>query len=102
MGAHPAPILLRDPQFGQVRVRAFGSYNVRIKDIALFFKEYAGAYPVLTIFELEGQLRDFIAPKFGEVLAHANITVMDIAKNISSLNEKIQPLIQPFIFQPGP
>jgi membrane protease subunit (stomatin/prohibitin family) len=97
----PAPILLRDPRFGQVRVRAFGSYNVRIKDIALFFREYAGTYPVLTIFELESQLRDFIAPKFGEVLAHANITVMDIAGNISSLNEKIQPLIQPYFASLG-
>ncbi|MBF1098514.1 MAG: SPFH domain-containing protein, partial [Riemerella sp.] len=38
----PAPVLMRDPQFGQVRVRAFGSYNVRITDVAKFFKEYAG------------------------------------------------------------
>lgn len=97
----PAPILLRDPQFGQVRVRAFGSYNVRIKDIGLFFKEYAGTFPRVTIFELESQLRDFIAPKFGEVLADANITVMDIAGNISSLNEKIQPLIQPYFTSLG-
>lgn len=97
----PAPILLRDPQFGQVRVRAFGSFNVKISDIALFFREYAGAYPRLTIFELETQLRDFIAPKFGEVLAQANITVMDIAGNISSLNEKIRPLIQPYFTSLG-
>ena len=61
----PAPILMRDPQFGQVRVRAFGTYNVRIKDTKKFFNQYAGTFPHLTIFELEHQLRDFIAPKFG-------------------------------------
>ena len=97
----PAPILMRDSQFGQVRVRAFGAYNVRIADIGKFFKEYAGTFPRLSIFELEAQLRDFIAPRFGEVLAQANITVLDVAGNITALNEKIQPLIQPYFASLG-
>jgi membrane protease subunit (stomatin/prohibitin family) len=91
----PVPVLMRDSQFGQVRVRAFGTYNVRIADIGKFFKEYAGTSPVLGIKELELQIRDYIAPKFGEVLAQAGISVLDIAGNVSALNEKIQPLIQP-------
>ena len=97
----PVPVLMRDSKFGQVRVRAFGTYNVRIKDVGKFFKEYAGTYPRLTIGELELQLRDFIAPKFGEVLAQAEISVVDVAGNISALNEKIQPLIQPYFSDLG-
>ncbi len=92
----PAPVLMRDPQFGQVRIRAFGSYNVRITDVAKFFKEYAGTYQQLTVFELECQIRDFIAPKFGEVLAQAQIPVVEVAGNISALNEKVRPVIQPY------
>ncbi len=92
----PAPILLRDPQFGQVRLRAFGTFSVRIADVATFFRQYAGTYPTLTIFELEVQMRDFIAPKFGEVLAQANISVLDVAGNISGLNRKIEPLLKPY------
>jgi membrane protease subunit (stomatin/prohibitin family) len=90
----PSPVLMRDENFGQVRIRAYGNYNIRIADVGLFFKEYAGTYPSLGIAELELQLRDFIAPKFAEVLAGANLAVMDVAGNISGLNEKIQPLIQ--------
>lgn len=90
----PAPVLMRDPGFGQVRIRSFGTYNIRIADVAKFFKEYAGTYPRLTIAELELQLRDFIAPKFAEVLAKADIAVLDAAGNISELNQKIQPVIQ--------
>lgn len=90
----PAPVLMRDPGFGQVRIRSFGTYNIRIADVVKFFKEYAGTYPRLTIAELELQLRDFIAPKFAEVLAKANISVLDAAGNISELNQKIQPVIQ--------
>ena len=92
----PAPVIMRDPQFGQVRVRAFGTYNVRIKDLRKFFNEYAGTYPQLTSSEFEQQLRDFIAPKFGEALALSNISVLDVASNLSVLNSRIQPLIQPY------
>lgn len=92
----PTPVLMKDTSFGQVRIRAFGTYNIRITDVGKFFKEYAGTYPHLNIIELELQLRDFIAPKFGEVLAQAGISVMDAAGNISVLNEKVQPLIQPY------
>ncbi|MGV4529639.1 SPFH domain-containing protein [Ornithobacterium rhinotracheale] len=92
----PAPVIVRDSQFGQVRVKAFGSYNVRIKDVAKFFKEYAGTFPRLTIFELEYQLRDFIAPKFAEVLSNSGISILDLAGNLSDLSQKITPLIAPY------
>ncbi|NLR57537.1 SPFH domain-containing protein [Chitinophaga polysaccharea] len=92
----PAPVLMTDAAFGQVRIRAFGTYNVRITDVGRFFKEYAGTWPRLGITELELQLRDFIAPKFGEVLSLAKIPVVEAAANVPALNEKIQPLIQPY------
>ncbi|BAV07130.1 hypothetical protein FLA_3153 [Filimonas lacunae] len=92
----PAPVLMRDAQFGQVRIRAFGTYNVRITDVAKFFKEYAGTYPALSVHELQMQLRDFIAPTFAEVLAQANLPVVDVAGNLTSVNQKIKPLIQPY------
>lgn len=97
----PAPIIMRDNQFGQVRVRAFGAYNIRIADVAKFFRQYAGTYPQLTIFELERQLRDFIAPKFGEVLVEQGYSVMDVAGNISELSNSIHPQLQPFFSELG-
>ena len=97
----PAPILMRDPDFGQVRIRAFGSFDLRIADVGVFFKQYAGTYPQLTIFELQAQLRDFIAPKFGEVLASQNISVLDVAGNITDLSKKIEPYLKPYFLQLG-
>ncbi|WP_343703783.1 SPFH domain-containing protein [Chitinophaga sp.] len=96
-----APVLMRDQQFGQVRVRAFGSFNVQITDVGRFFKQYAGTWPQLSVTELEWELRDFIAPKFAEVLAQANISVIDVACNLTALNEKVQPLIQPYFNELG-
>lgn len=97
----PTPVMLRDPQFGQVRLRAFGSYNLRITDVARFFREYAGTYPELGIFDIEQKLRDYIAPKFGEALAASRIPVLDIAGSHAQLNARIAPLIQPYFDEFG-
>lgn len=97
----PAPILLNDPQFGQIRVKAFGSFDLKISDVAVFFRQYAGTYSQLTIYELQNQLRDFIAPKFGEVLANENISITEVARNITELSKKIEPLLRPYFLQLG-
>ncbi len=97
----PAPVLLNDPQFGQVRVRAFGSFDIRIKELATFFRQYAGAFQQFTIFELQHELRDFIAPKFAEVFANEGITITDVAGNNTALSRKIEPLLKPYFEQLG-
>lgn len=97
----PAPILMNDPVFGQIRVRAFGTFDIQIKDIATFFRQYAATYKTFTIFELQYELRDFIAPKFGEVLAQENISITDVAGNISELSKKVTPFLKPYFEQFG-
>lgn len=95
----PAPIMMQDPHFGQVRVRGFGTYNVRIVKPATFFQQYAGTTTTISIQDFERKLRDFIAPKFGEVVASGGISVLDIFKNLSAINDKISPLISQY-FEP--
>jgi membrane protease subunit (stomatin/prohibitin family) len=97
----PAPVLMSDPQFGNIRIKAFGSFDIRIADVATFFRQYAGTFRQLSIFELQQQLRDFIAPKFGEVLANENITVTDVAGNITQLGKKVEPYLRPYFLQLG-
>jgi membrane protease subunit (stomatin/prohibitin family) len=97
----PAPILMPDVQFGQVRIRAFGSFDLKIADVPTFYKQYCGAFPQLTIFELQNQLRDFVAPKFGEILAQEKIPVVEVAGNITTLSKKVEPLLKPYFLQLG-
>lgn len=92
----PAPIMMLDPRFGQIRVRGFGTYNIRIARPEAFFKEYAGATSIITIQDFERKLRDFIAPKFGEAIAVSGVSVLDLFQNLSVINDKIGPLISQF------
>jgi membrane protease subunit (stomatin/prohibitin family) len=97
----PSPIIMRDPEFGQVRIRAFGSYDICINDPVEFFCKYAGTYPVLTIQELQHQLRDFIAPNFGEILAVEKMSILDVSRNVNNLSLKVKPLIMPYFQRIG-
>lgn len=97
----PAPIMMRDPEFGQVRIRAFGTFDIQIKDFAVFFRQYAATYQTFSIFELQYELRDFIAPKFGEVLAQQNMSVQDVAGNVTELSKNVAPHLKPYFAQFG-
>ncbi|MBK6354063.1 MAG: SPFH domain-containing protein [Saprospiraceae bacterium] len=90
----PNPIIMRDSQFGQVRVKAFGTYMLRIKEPVLFFKEFAGNKPLVRQQEIEATMRDFISPKFAEALAESKVSVMDMVSNYSEIGNKVLPLLQ--------
>ncbi len=90
----PNPIILRDPQFKQVRVKAFGTYFIRIKDPKLFFTEYAGTGHIVRISDIENQLRDIVSPKFAEAIAEAGVSVMDMVANYTELGNVVLPILQ--------
>ncbi|NML63997.1 virion core protein (lumpy skin disease virus) [Hymenobacter sp. RP-2-7] len=90
----PNPVILRDPEFKQVRVRAFGTFALRVREAAKFLTEFAGTNPVVRIGDVEGQLRSAIVNKFSDTLAEANVSVLDLARNYQELGERLRPLLQ--------
>lgn len=88
------PIIIRDPEFKQVRVRAFGVFSLRVTDGGKFIHEFGGTTPVVRIGELEGQLRTAIVSKFSDTVAEANVSVLDMARNYQELGEKMRPILQ--------
>ncbi|MCW5698339.1 MAG: SPFH domain-containing protein [Rhodospirillales bacterium] len=79
------PITLRDKEFGPVRLRAFGTYVIRIKDPVVFLKEIVGTDGYFTVDEVSDQLRNLIASDFARVIGEASIPVLDLAANYDDL-----------------
>jgi membrane protease subunit (stomatin/prohibitin family) len=50
------PIICRDPEFGPVRLRAFGTYSVRVIDPAKFLTEIVGTDGEFTMDEISFQI----------------------------------------------
>ncbi|MFP5466849.1 MAG: SPFH domain-containing protein, partial [Gammaproteobacteria bacterium] len=77
------PVMMRDADFGVVRVRAFGTYDFRIVDPVLFLKEVAGTDHQFRLDEFNDVMRSRIVSVFSETLARAKVPALDVATRYS-------------------
>ncbi|WP_170783949.1 SPFH domain-containing protein [Ruegeria lacuscaerulensis] len=91
------PIMLRDPEFGPTRIRAFGTYTVRIKDPAKFMVEIVGTDGEFTMDEISFQIRNIIVQEFSRVIAGSGIPVLDMAANTADLGKLIAAEVSPVL-----
>ncbi len=89
------PFMLRDQDLGVVRARAFGTYDFKIVDPALFLKEVAGTDQHFRLDEFTDVMRSRIVSIFSEALATAHIPVFDVATRFSELGQSLLPVINP-------
>ncbi|PHS17593.1 MAG: antifreeze protein [Kangiella sp.] len=83
------PITLRDPEFGPIRIRAFGTYAIRVKDAKTFITEIVGTDGRFTTDEITSQLRNLIVSRFADLIGEAKIPVLDMAANYTELGDFI-------------
>ena len=95
------PIMLRDPEFGPVRLRAFGTYAVRVTDPAQFLREVVGTSGHFTTDGITSQLRNLIVSRFTDVLGESKLAVLDLAANYDELGDFIRERIKPDFDQYG-
>lgn len=89
----PNPIMLRDAEFGPIRLRAFGSYSIRITDPSLFLKEVVGTDGDFTKDEVVGQLRNIVVSRFTDALGESKIPALDLAANYDELGKFMEEKI---------
>lgn len=95
------PLMLRDPEFDAVRLRAFGTYAFRIKKPEVFLREIVGTDGHFTTDEISNQLRNLIVSRFTNVLGKSRIPVLDLAANYDQLSEFAEQRIAPEIEEYG-
>lgn len=83
------PIICRDPEFGPVRLRAFGTYSVRVVDPAKFLTEIVGTDGEFTMDEISFQIRNIIVQEFSRTIARSGIPVLDMAANARELGKLV-------------
>ena len=91
------PIMMRDPDFGIVRVRAFGTFDFHIIDPKLFLKEVAGSDNHFRLDEFNDTMRSRIVSIFSEAVATAKVPVLDLATRYTELGAALLPAINPAV-----
>jgi membrane protease subunit (stomatin/prohibitin family) len=95
------PILLRDPEFGPVRVRAFGTYAMHVSDAGTFLKQLVSTDPSFEVYEIANQLRNTIVARFVDVIGQAKLPVLDMAGNYEKVADLALERIRPDLAKMG-
>ena len=89
------PIMMRDPDMGVVRLRAFGTYGVRVQDPGVFIKQVVGTDGCYTTEEIEGQLRSMLVSSFSGMLGSSKIAALDLAANYKTMCDQARTSMEP-------
>ena len=81
------PVMMRDSDFGMVRLRAFGIYSMRVADPRELIKQIAGTNARFVTEDIEGQLRRTLVSGFSDALAESKIAALDLASNYDELGQ---------------
>ena len=87
------PVMMRDADFGIVRVRAFGTFDFKIVDPKVFLKEVAGSDQHFRLDEFADTMRSRVVSLFSEAIAKAKVPVLDVASRYSEVGEALLPLL---------
>src|SRR5437870_3379831 len=83
----PNPVMMRDTDFGMVRLRAFGIYSMRVADPREMIKQIAGTNARFVTEDIEGQLKRTLVSGFSDALAESKIAALDLASNYDELGQ---------------
>lgn len=89
------PVMMRDAEFGMIRLRAFGTYAMKIGDARKFFEAVVGTRGLTTTEAITGQLRSTILSKLSDALAEARIPALDLAAHYDELSAAGQRVLAP-------
>lgn len=95
------PVILRDPEFGPVRLKAFGTYVVKISDPERFIREIVGTEGRFTLEQVTDQLRNLIISRFSDLLGEKNIPVLDLTASYDELSSVLTRIIAPEFLEYG-
>ena len=81
------PVMMRDAEFGMIRIRAFGSLAFRVSDPIVFMKEVFGTNSFFTVEDIAGQLKRVVVSNISDAIAESKIPALDLASNYDELSE---------------
>jgi membrane protease subunit (stomatin/prohibitin family) len=88
------PIMMRDADFGMLRIRAFGIYSIKVVDSGTFLKQLVGTNGVYTLGDITEQLRKTIMSRFTDALGEAKIPALDLAAKYDELSDLVKQKLQ--------
>lgn len=84
------PIIIRDADYGAVRVRAFGTYAFRVKDAFVFMTELSGTHSSFRTQDITDYIRSILVMGISDAIGECGIPVLDMAGNLMELSAAVK------------
>ena len=95
------PVMMRDAEFGMIRLRAFGIYSFRVGDPVAFLKEVFGTTAYMTVEGVTGQIKRTVVSGLSDAIAQSKIPALDLAANYDELSQFALNTLSPRIASLG-
>ncbi len=89
----PNPIMLRDPEFGPIRLRAFGTYALKAIDAKALLTELVGTDGAVEADEISELMRSIITEAFADMLGEKQIAALDLASHYREFSEELRKYV---------
>lgn len=85
-----SPVIVRDRDYGTVRVRAYGTYSFRVKDAYKFMQELSATNSTFAASDISDYLRSMLVMGVSEAVGASDVSVPDMAANLSGLGAVVE------------
>ena len=75
------PVMMRDEEFGMIRLRAFGAYAFKVDDAKIFMKEVFGTNELYSVDDISNHIRPMVIQSIMDAVAESKISALDLAAN---------------------
>ncbi|MCQ3035169.1 MAG: SPFH domain-containing protein [Bacilli bacterium] len=84
------PIMMRDNDFGNVRIRAFGTFAFKVVNARKFIEEMSGTNGEYRAAQAEAQVKPTILEGFADAVSESRISALDLAANYREFSKTVQ------------
>src|SRR5690349_745868 len=91
----PGPAMMRDSDFGMVRVTAYGLYAIRAKDGGIIVRDLVGTEGRFSVAQVEENLRGKIGLRIKEVLPGLGIPVIEMEAKVAEIGTRLRDKLAP-------
>jgi len=89
----PNPIMFRDPDFGPIRLRAFGTYSLRAQDPKALLKELIGTDSSFEADEISELMRSILITALADLLGESKVAALDLASRYGDFSEQLRKAV---------
>jgi len=89
------PIMMRDADFGSIRLRGFGTFSFKVQDAKTFMKECFGTNALYRVDDVAVQCKSLLLENISDAIGESGVSALDLASNYKEISSKIISVSKP-------